>query len=161
MQGRLIFTRSLSLTIGTTAVTCFVAAGQVWQYPYPRSMLGNIGLALLASTFALVMLSVIEAWRCEGSRFWTDTGRPVYTIVLAMLTLMSLWGALNAIGYLHVLWPCFEFNAPEICSIQAHDLADLDTRERQDKVRDLMDSAGRPAWYEAIQYIRSALGMKV
>ena len=98
MHGRMVMARSLSLTLGTTAVTCFVAAAQVWEFTYPRFILGNIGLVLLGSTITLVLWSVVEYSRCENIPFWSSgPGRYLYLPVLVHTGLSFVLGAVARI----------------------------------------------------------------
>ena len=159
MLGRLVMSRSLSLTFGTTAVTCFVAASQVWDFPYPRIVLGNMGLQLLGSTLALVVLSVIEASRCEEGSRWQGNGALLYWPLFVALIAAAGLGPLFAFGELHYLWPCFEIHAPDVCAIQSSELRQLDTAARELKVKELYDAAGTPMGGSVVTVIRQMLGM--
>ncbi len=159
MLGRLVMSRSLSLTFGTTAVTCFVAAAQVWDFPYPRLVLGNMGLQLLGSTIALVVLSVIEASRCEEDSLWRGGGAIFYWPVFLILFFMALLGPLFAFGELHYLWPCFGIHAPDICALQSAEVRQLDAAARDLKVKELYDAAGPPMGGQFVSALRHMLGM--
>lgn len=159
MLGRLVMSRSLSLTFGTTAVTCFVAAAQVWDFPYPRAALGNMGLQLLGGTIALVILSVIEASRCEEDSIWRGPGAILYWPLFLVLILSALLGTLFAFGELHYLWPCFGVHAPDICALQSAELSQLDASGRNLKVKELHDAAGPPMGGQVVSALRNMLGM--
>ena len=159
MLGRLVMSRSLSLTFGTTAVTCFVAAAQVWDFSYPRTVLGNMGLQLLGATLALVVLSVIESSRCEEGSLWQGSGSLLYWPLFLLLVTLALLGLLFAFGELHYLWPCFGIQAPDICAIQSAELRQLDGAARDLKVKELYDAAGPPMGGQVVSVIRHALGM--
>lgn len=159
MLGRLVMSRSLSLTFGTTAVTCFVAAAQVWDFPYTRMVLGNMGLQLLGSTLALVVLSVIEASRCEEDSLWRGGGALIYWPLFLLLIALALLGPLFAFGELHYLWPCFGIHAPDVCGLQSNELRQLDEAARNLKVKELFDTAGPPMGGQVVSVLRQMLGM--
>ena len=159
MLGRLVMPRSLSLTFGTTAVTCFVAAAQVWDFPYPRMVLGNMGLQLLGSTIALVILSVIESSRCEQGSLWRGHGALFYWPLFLVLIIAALLGPLFAFGELHYFWPCFGIHAPDVCALQSSELRDLDTAARDLKVQEIIDAAGPPMFGQVVSVLRQMLGM--
>lgn len=159
MLGRLVMSRSLSLTFGTTAVTCFVAAAQVWDFPYPRAVLGNMGLQLLGSTIALVILSVVEASRCEKNSPWHGRGKVLYWPLFAILSIAAVLATSFAFGELHYLWPCFGIQAPEICALQSSEVQQLDAATRDLKVKELIEDAGPPMGGQVISMLRQLLGM--
>lgn len=150
MSSQVILCRSISLALGTTTVTCFLAAAEVWDYPYARAALGNIGLFLLAGTIAFVILSVVESARAEHWPFWIKTGGLIYVPVFILLSGLGLWNIALAMAELHYFWPCFTVNSPDICSMATSDIATIHPDVRSKLASDVQQAAGPLLWMKFI-----------
>lgn len=129
MRSSLAFSRSFAVILGTTAVAAFTASAQVWEYPFPRSVLGAIGLSLLLGTLVLVIHSILESaveTRVTAGR--SSFGMASWPLMI-IAVVASSWFLLRALDNLHQLWPCYDVRAPQLCALQDGQIAQLTSGE--------------------------------